>query len=84
MDNKDVIDKLIDQIIDGQTTDAGVTVNDILAQKVNDFIELKKIEVAQQIYGVSTEEPVDEPVASTDTEEQQVEEPDEDTATAEE
>ena len=80
MDNKDVIDKLIDQIIDGQTTDAGVTVNDILAQKVNDVIELKKIEVAQQIYGVS----VEEPAASTDTEEQQVEEPNEDTATAEE
>lgn len=83
MDNKDVIDKLIDQIIDGQTTDAGVTVNDILAQKVNDVIELKKIEVAQQIYG---QQEVDTDVEATqdDTEEQSEEEPNEDAVQTEE
>lgn len=83
MDNKDVIDKLIDQIIDGQTTDAGISVNDILAQKVNDVIELKKIEVAQQIYG---QQEVDTDVEATqdDTEEQSEEEPNEDAVQTEE
>ena len=78
-----MIDKLIDQIIDGETTDAGSTVNDILAQKVNDVIELKKMEVAQQIYGKPDD--VDtETSAEIDTEESQIEEPDENTTTAEE
>lgn len=57
MENSDYIQKLVDEIIDGDNTSAKDTFGDLMSGKIHDALDTKKKEVAQSIYN---NEPVEE------------------------
>ncbi len=61
MDTKDIINKMIDDIIDGNNTDAKDSFEAAISNKLTDALDSKKIEIAQSIY---SKEVQDEPVPS--------------------
>jgi len=61
VDTKDIINKMIDDIIDGNNTDAKDGFESALSSKLTDALDARKIELAQSIY---TKEVEDESVPS--------------------
>ena len=61
MDTTEIINKMIDDIIDGNNTDAKDGFESALSNKLTDAIDARKIELAQSIY---TKEIEDESVPS--------------------
>ncbi|CAB5221931.1 hypothetical protein UFOVP242_146 [uncultured Caudovirales phage] len=61
MDTREIINKMIDDIIDGNNTDAKDGFESALSSKLTDALDAKKIEIAQSIY---SKEVQDEPVPS--------------------
>jgi len=61
VDTKDIINKMIDDIIDGNNTDAKDSFEAAISNKLTDALDSKKIEIAQSIY---SKEVQDEPVPS--------------------
>ena len=59
MDTREIINKMIDDIIDGNNTDAKDGFETALSNKLTDALDARKIELAQSIY---TKEVEDEPV----------------------
>lgn len=51
MDKKELIDAMINKIIDNDNLGAQADFNNIIADKINAVIDLKKQEVAASIYG---------------------------------
>lgn len=47
------IEDMVDQIVQGDNTDALKTFNDVMAQRINDAIDDEKIAVSQAIYNPS-------------------------------
>ena len=63
MDNNELINKMIDDIIAGNNTEAKETFDSAIAAKMSDALDSKKVELAQSVYSkekdedpVSTEE----------------------------
>lgn len=50
MDTREIINKMIDDIIDGNNTDAKDSFESALSAKLTDALDAKKIEIAQSIY----------------------------------
>ena len=61
MDTREIINKMIDDIIDGNNTDAKDSFEAAISNKLTDALDAKKIELAQSIY---SKEITDEPVPS--------------------
>ncbi len=61
MDTAEIINKMIDDIIDGNNTDAKDGFESALSNKLTDALDARKIELAQSIY---TKEEDNEPVSS--------------------
>ena len=61
MDTKDIINKMIDDIIDGNNTEARDSFDAAISNKLTDALDAKKIELAQSVY---SKEEQDEPVSS--------------------
>ena len=61
MDTKDIINKMIDDIIDGNNTEARDSFDAAISNKLTDALDAKKIELAQSVY---SREEQDEPVSS--------------------
>ena len=61
MDTTEIINKMIDDIIDGNNTDAKDGFESALSTKLTDAIDARKIELAQSIY---SKEEDNEPVSS--------------------
>ena len=61
MDTTEIINKMIDDIIDGNNTDARDGFESALSNKLTDALDARKIELAQSIY---TKEVEDESVPS--------------------
>lgn len=61
MDTREIINKMIDDIIDGNNTDAKDSFEAAISNKLTDALDAKKIELAQSIYSKEVE---DEPVPS--------------------
>ena len=61
MDTTEIINKMIDDIIDGNNTDAKDGFESALSNKLTDALDARKIELAQSIY---TKEVEDESVPS--------------------
>ena len=61
MDTREIINKMIDDIIDGNNTDAKDGFETALSNKLTDALDARKIELAQSVY---TKEVQDEPVPS--------------------
>jgi hypothetical protein len=61
VDTRDIINKMIDDIIDGNNTDAKDSFEAAISNKLTDALDAKKIEIAQSIYSKEVE---DEPVPS--------------------
>ena len=61
MDTREIINKMIDDIIDGNNTDAKDSFEAAISNKLTDALDAKKIEIAQSIY---SKEVADEPVPS--------------------
>jgi hypothetical protein len=61
VDTREIINKMIDDIIDGNNTDAKDGFETALSNKLTDALDARKIELAQSIY---TKEVEDEPVPS--------------------
>ena len=61
MDTTEIINKMIDDIIDGNNTDAKDGFESALSNKLTDALDARKIELAQSIY---TKEIDDESVPS--------------------
>jgi hypothetical protein len=62
MDTTEIINKMIDDIIDGNNTDAKSGFESALSTKLTDAIDARKIEIAQSLYNQEVEE--DESVQS--------------------
>jgi hypothetical protein len=62
MDTTEIINKMIDDIIDGNNTDAKDGFESALSTKLTDAIDARKIEIAQSLYNQEVEE--DESVQS--------------------
>ena len=62
MDTTEIINKMIDDIIDGNNTDAKDGFESALSTKLTDVIDARKIEIAQSLYNQEVEE--DESVQS--------------------
>jgi hypothetical protein len=62
MDTTEIINKMIDDIIDGNNTDAKNGFESALSTKLTDAIDARKIEIAQSLYNQEVEE--DESVQS--------------------
>lgn len=56
MENKELINNLIDNIVDGKNTDAQEIFNTIVSSKLSDALEVKKREVAMAIYSKEADE----------------------------
>lgn len=56
MDTKELISKLIDDIVVGNSSDAGETFNTVIGAKLTDALDVKKVEVAQSIYSTPAQE----------------------------
>lgn len=50
MDTKDIINQMIDDIIDGNNTDAKDSFEAAISNKLTDALDARKIELAQSIY----------------------------------
>jgi hypothetical protein len=61
VDTKDIINKMIDDIIDGNNTEARDSFDAAISNKLTDALDAKKIELAQSVY---SKEEQDEPVSS--------------------
>jgi hypothetical protein len=61
VDTKDIINKMIDDIIDGNNTEARDSFDAAISNKLTDALDAKKIELAQSVY---SREEQDEPVSS--------------------
>ena len=66
MDTAEIINKMIDDIIDGNNTDAKDGFESALSSKLTDALDAKKIEIAQSLYNqeVEVEEEEDEVIQS--------------------
>jgi hypothetical protein len=62
VDTTEIINKMIDDIIDGNNTDAKDGFESALSTKLTDAIDARKIEIAQSLYNQEVEE--DESVQS--------------------
>jgi hypothetical protein len=61
VDTKQIINQMIDDIIDGNNTDARDSFDAAISNKLTDALDVRKIELAQSIY---SKEVQDEPVSS--------------------
>jgi hypothetical protein len=61
VDTTEIINKMIDDIIDGNNTDAKTGFESALSNKLTDALDARKIELAQSLYN---QEEKDEPVPS--------------------
>jgi len=61
VDTREIINKMIDDIIDGNNTDAKDGFESALSNKLTDALDARKIELAQSVY---TKEVEDESVPS--------------------
>jgi len=61
VDTTEIINKMIDDIIDGNNTDAKTGFESAISNKLTDALDAKKIELAQSLYNQEEE---DEPVPS--------------------
>ena len=61
MDTTEIINKMIDDIIDGNNTDAKAGFDSALSSKLTDALDVRKVELAQSIY---SKEEDNEPVPS--------------------
>lgn len=50
MDTKEIINQMIDDIIDGNNTDAKDSFEAAISNKLTDALDARKIELAQSIY----------------------------------
>jgi hypothetical protein len=66
VDTAEIINKMIDDIIDGNNTDAKDGFESALSSKLTDALDAKKIEIAQSLYNqeVEVEEEEDEVIQS--------------------
>ena len=66
MDTAEIINKMIDDIIDGNNTDAKDGFESALSSKLTDALDARKIEIAQSLYNqeVEVEEEEDEVIQS--------------------
>ena len=64
MDTTEIINKMIDDIIDGNNTDAKDGFESALSTKLTDAIDARKIEIAQSLYNQEVEIEEDESVQS--------------------
>ena len=55
MDTAEIINKMIDDIIDGNNTDAKDGFESALSSKLTDALDAKKIEIAQSLYNQEVE-----------------------------
>jgi hypothetical protein len=56
VDTTEIINKMIDDIIDGNNTDAKSGFESALSTKLTDAIDARKIEIAQSLYNQEVEE----------------------------
>lgn len=56
MDNAETINKMIDDILNGDNLEAETGLNSVLASKLSDAIEDRKVEIAQSLYGKQDDE----------------------------
>ena len=56
MDTTEIINKMIDDIIDGNNTDAKDGFESALSNKLTDALDARKIELAQSIYSKEIED----------------------------
>lgn len=54
--DREYIEKLVDQIIDGDNTSAKETYGDIMSTKISDALEGRKKEIAQSVYNNDSQE----------------------------
>lgn len=57
--DKEYIEKLVDQIIDGDNTNARETYSDVMSTKISDALEGRKKEIAQSIYDNDSQEEIE-------------------------
>ena len=55
MDTAEIINKMIDDIIDGNNTDAKDGFESALSSKLTDALDARKIEIAQSLYNQEVE-----------------------------
>ncbi len=60
MDIAEIINKMIDDIIDGNNTDAKDGFESALSSKLTDALDAKKIEIAQSLYNQEVDVEVEE------------------------
>ena len=60
MDTAEIINKMIDDIIDGNNTDAKDGFESALSSKLTDALDAKKIEIAQSLYNQEVDVEVEE------------------------
>ena len=85
MDTKEVVDQMIDDILAGNNLNAREKFDAAIADKLNDAIAAKKIEVAQSIYGsVDQQDAAQDTEIEAEIETETEEETDENTETSEE
>ena len=56
MDTRKIINKMIDDIIDGNNTDAKDSFESAISNKLTDALDARKIELAQSIYSKEVED----------------------------
>ncbi len=56
MENADIINKMIDDILNGDNVEAEQGVNAVLASKISSALDDRKVEIAQSIYGKKDDE----------------------------
>ena len=56
MENADIINKMIDDILNGDNVEAEQGVNAVLASKISGALDDRKVEIAQSIYGKKEDE----------------------------
>jgi len=66
VDTAEIINKMIDDIIDGNNTDAKDGFESALSSKLTDALDARKVEIAQSLYNqeVEVEEEEDEVIQS--------------------
>jgi hypothetical protein len=57
--DREYIEKLVDQIIDGDNTNARETYSDVMSTKITDALEGRKKEIAQSIYDNDSQEEIE-------------------------
>lgn len=56
MDTSQLINKMIDDIIDGNNTDAKDSFETVISNKLTDALDVRKVELAQSIYSKEEED----------------------------